>query len=98
MGITAAANAAPVAGAIIERSASMLGAKPDFSIMADPETLLWLVSTTMSRFSPRAAMMEAAPSVGPTQGLHTAPSSSPTPNYPGIPEVEKPAKRLASSR
>jgi len=39
-GITAAANAAPVAGAIIGRSASMLGVQPDFSIMADPETLL----------------------------------------------------------
>ena len=31
MGITAASNAAPVAGAIIERTAAMLGVRPDFT-------------------------------------------------------------------
>jgi hypothetical protein len=39
-------------------------------------------------------MTEAAPSVGPTQGVQTAPRSSPTPNCPEIPEVENPPKRL----
>ncbi len=31
MGITAASNAAPVAGTIIERTAAMLGVRPDFT-------------------------------------------------------------------
>ena len=41
-------------------------------------------------------MDEARPeAVGPTHGLHTAPSSRPTPNWPQSPAVEKPPKRCS---
>ena len=36
------------------------------------------MAATSARSRPCAARIDAAPSVGPTQGLHTAPNSSPT--------------------
>ena len=36
-----------------------------------------MVSATCPRFSPLAARIEAAPSVGPTHGLHTPPEHQP---------------------
>src|SRR5712671_676727 len=39
-----------------------------------------IVRVTLTRLSERAASTEAAPSVGPTHGLHTAPSRTPTKN------------------
>ena len=49
-----------------------------------------MVSATWPRFSPLAARSDAAPSVGPTQGLHTAPSISPSANWPPMPFAAKP--------
>ena len=54
-----------------------------------------MVTATEPRSLPCAASTEAAPSVGPTHGLHTAPSSSPTANWPPRPAVEKPPKRCS---
>ena len=57
---------------------------------ADAECQPWS-APRRSRFSPRAASTEAAPEVGPTHGLHTAPSISPTANWPPSPRVGKSA-------
>lgn len=54
-----------------------------------------MLNVTTPRFSPRAAMMEAAtPGVGPTHGVHAAPRSRPTPNCPEMPDVDRPLKRF----
>ena len=55
-----------------------------------------MVSATWPRLSPLAASTEAAPSVGPTQGLQTAPSSRPSANWPDMPAVEKPPRRFST--
>ena len=54
-----------------------------------------MVRATAPRSLPCEASTEAAPKVGPTQGDHTAPSSSPTANCPPSPAVEKPPKRCS---
>ncbi len=47
-----------------------------------------IVTATDGKLLAFAAASDAAPSVGPTQGLHTAPSNRPTPNWPIHPSVE----------
>src|SRR5882724_3824092 len=54
-----------------------------------------IVSVTRSRSWPWEASSDAAPSVGPTQGDHTAPSRRPIANWPASPEE---AKRLPKWR
>jgi hypothetical protein len=49
---------------------------------------------TLPRSLPWAARSEAAPRVGPTQGLQIAPSSRPSENCPASPLVLKPPSRL----
>ena len=51
-----------------------------------------IVTATWAKSLPCAASTEAAPSVGPTHGLHTAPSKSPSANWPFKPPVENPPK------
>jgi len=55
--------------------------------MALPIPKANIVSATKPKLRPWAARTDAAPKVGPTQGLQTAPSSSPTPNCPRNPVV-----------
>jgi cytochrome c biogenesis protein CcdA len=61
-------------------------AKPSsISGKAAPRPKASMVSATWPRSSPLAASTEAAPSVGPTHGLHTAPRRSPSANWPASP-------------
>jgi len=52
---------------------------------AVPRPNATMTEATLARSRPWAARTEAAPSVGPTQGLQTAPSSKPSTNWPPRP-------------
>ena len=52
---------------------------------AAPNPKASMTAATANRLLPCAANTDAAPSVGPTQGLHTAPSNRPSRNWPRTP-------------
>ena len=55
-----------------------------------------MMTATCPRFSLRAAITEAAPKVGPTQGVQTMPRNSPSTNWPLSPAVEKSLSRVSA--
>lgn len=72
---------------------AILDASPiSISGSAAPKAKTAMIAPTCGKLRPCAAKTETAPSVGPTQGVHTTPRRTPTPNCPPRPPFESPPK------